>query len=224
MLSGLFLNMALVGAEWVLYLLVFTSIGSITIIVERYFFYKEAAKGARTFAEEVRKAVHFQAYEKALQLSKERIDDIKKSDPIDAHVAFAILERKMNGKANQDSDSFFQVGQDAVIRVRASWEKNLSWLATIGSSAPFIGLFGTVLGIIQAFHALSGKMDTGAQILTAGLSDALIATAIGILVAIPAVFAFNVFQRRVEVEVGNAEALQNFLVSHVSQAHKERRE
>lgn len=158
----------------------------------------------------------FSTTKKAVTISKERIESCKKSVPIDAQVALSLLERKLNAKANQDPQSFMQVGQDALIRTRESWEKNLSLLASIGSNAPFLGLFGTVLGIIQAFRNISGGVEGGAQAVTAGLSDALIATAFGILVAIPAVFFYNLFQRKVDSAVGEAEALQNFIISHVS--------
>jgi biopolymer transport protein ExbB/TolQ len=221
MLDDLFMKMALLGSEWVLYLLLLTSFISITIIFERYFFYKEGTRGTTLFSDEIRKAVHFLNFEKAVQIAKERIDSSKKSVPIDAHVALSLLERKMNDKANQDSDSFFQVGQDTLIRTRALWENKLSTLASIGSNAPFVGLFGTVLGIIQAFRTLASSAEgSGTSAVTAGLSEALIATAIGILVAIPAVFYYNYFQRKVDVAVGDAEALQNYMISHLSKGNK----
>jgi biopolymer transport protein ExbB len=96
------------------------------------------------------------------------------------------------------------------------WERNLSVLATIGNNAPFIGLFGTVLGIIKAFHDLSQQATTGAATVTSGISEALVATAIGLLVAIPAVIAFNLFQRRVKTALAEAESLKSFLVGKIA--------
>lgn len=84
----------------------------------------------------------------------------------------------------------------AEARLRA--EARLSWLATIGSNAPFVGLFGTVLGIIKAFHDLSQQGAQGSTIVSAGISEALVATAVGLFVAIPAVVGYNYFQRKVK--------------------------
>jgi biopolymer transport protein ExbB len=80
------------------------------------------------------------------------------------------------------------------MRAKLSWDRNLSILATIGSNAPFVGLFGTVLGIIRAFAYLGNQ--TGSTAVMNGVSQALYATAMGLLVAIPAVIAFNVYSRK----------------------------
>jgi len=79
-----------------------------------------------------------------------------------------------------------------------------------------VGLFGTVLGIIQAFHHLNTQTEAGMSAVTAGISEALIATAVGILVAIPAVVAFNLFQRKVKSALSEAEALKSFLIGKLS--------
>jgi len=116
-------------------------------------------------------------------------------------------------------DVLTEIAQSEVVRAKIQWDKNLSILATIGSNAPFIGLFGTVLGIIKAFHDLSQQaMAAGAQTVSAGISEALIATAVGILVAIPAVVAFNLFQRQVKKAMSEAEALKSFLIGALSES------
>ena len=114
-----------------------------------------------------------------------------------------------------------QLAQDAVVRARLAWDKNLHILATIGNNAPFVGLFGTVLGIIKAFHDLSEQTGTGPQTVTSGISEALVATAVGLLVAIPAVIAFNLFQRRVKSGLLQAEALKSFLIGNLTQSTKD---
>lgn len=76
-------------------------------------------------------------------------------------------------------------------------QRNLSYLATIASTAPYIGLFGTVLGILSAFRRIAATGDTGPGIVAGGISEALIATAIGLGVAIPAVIAYNQLLNRV---------------------------
>lgn len=97
---------------------------------------------------------------------------------------------------------------------RAGLEKGLTLLATIGSNAPFIGLFGTVLGIIQAFGELSSKQGGTASVM-ASISEALIATAVGLLVAIPAVVAFNAYQRRVREILAPCEMLRDEFVAQL---------
>jgi biopolymer transport protein ExbB len=92
-------------------------------------------------------------------------------------------------------------------------ERGLTVLATLGSNAPFIGLFGTVLGIISAFAALGGTTQGGANSVMSGISEALVATAIGLLVAIPAVVAYNVFSRRIRVLLQECESLKDYYLS-----------
>jgi len=94
-------------------------------------------------------------------------------------------------------------------------DRRLAFLGTLGNNAPFIGLFGTVLGIIRAFHDLSLDVKGGANVVMSGVSEALIATAAGLFVAIPAVIAFNAFQRRVSKDVNRAQASADRLLATV---------
>jgi len=93
--------------------------------------------------------------------------------------------------------------------LRLSLESHLSILATFGNNAPFIGLFGTVLGIIQAFHTIGSNNAFDVQPIMQGISEALIATATGLFVAIPCVMAYNYFTRRVKVVLTHKEAQLN---------------
>jgi biopolymer transport protein ExbB len=77
----------------------------------------------------------------------------------------------------------------------------------VGSNAPFVGLYGTVGGIIRAFRDLSSSAEAGISSVIAGIAEALVATAVGLLVAIPAVVAFNYLQRQVKKAVGASQAL-----------------
>lgn len=83
-------------------------------------------------------------------------------------------------------------------RETASLKRGLTWLATLGSTAPFVGLLGTVVGIINAFQGLSSDGGGGLSAVAGGISEALVATAVGLVVAIPAVMAYNVLSSRVE--------------------------
>lgn len=142
MLTEFLLGVTLIGAEWVLYVLVIMSFVSLALIGERMVFYRRA---------------------------RENRDALRAALADD--------------------------GEDGL---RVHLERNLTVLASIGSNAPFIGLFGTVLGIIRAFHELSGDLTGGADVVMGAISEALVATAVGIFVAIPALAAYNGFMRRVE--------------------------
>ena len=91
--------------------------------------------------------------------------------------------------------------------MHAELKRGVSGLATIGSTAPFVGLFGTVVGIINAFKGISTEKSTGLGAVAGGISEALVTTAIGLFVAIPAVWMFNYFTGKIEafdVEMGNS--------------------
>jgi biopolymer transport protein ExbB/biopolymer transport protein TolQ len=95
----------------------------------------------------------------------------------------------------------------SVAIVHAELKRGLSGLATIGSTAPFVGLFGTVIGIINAFKGISQEKATGLAAVAGGIAEALVTTAIGLFVAVPAVWAFNYFTNKVEafdVEMDNS--------------------
>lgn len=89
-------------------------------------------------------------------------------------------------------------------------ENGLTLLASIGSTAPFVGLFGTVLGIMHAMHAITDSGSTSLDVVAGPIGDALVATAIGIAVAVPAVLAYNFFLRRVKQQRID---LENFVIS-----------
>lgn len=215
MLSNLFLSLSLVGAEWVLYLLLLLSVLSIALVIERARYYAGASRGLAEFRAIVREATAKGELDRALKAAADRAG---KSD-LETAVAHAMLLHARDAQP-ASAEVLAEIAQDAVLRAKLGWERNLAYLATIGSNAPFIGLFGTVLGIIEAFHSLSLQAGGGAQTVTAGISEALVATAVGILVAIPAVVAFNLFQRRVRSAVTEAEALKSFLIGKLSQAER----
>jgi biopolymer transport protein ExbB len=108
-------------------------------------------------------------------------------------------------KHEGDGDALAGAMQGAKAREKLRLERNLAFLGTLGANAPFIGLFGTVLGIIKAFHDLAGSQSGGPAIVMAGISEALVATAVGLLVAIPAVVAFNYFNRRVRAKMSEVD-------------------
>jgi biopolymer transport protein ExbB len=169
-LSARFLSLALGGAGWVLWLLVALSVISLAISLERLWYFRT------------------HRVEKATLLA-----DMQ-----------ALLRERAAGRMDGDGDDLAPqrgdlaaAAEGAKAREKLRLERNLTFLATLGSNAPFVGLFGTVLGIIKAFHDLAASQAGGPSVVMAGISEALVATAVGLLVAIPAVVAFNYFNRRV---------------------------
>lgn len=211
MLSHIFLGMSLLGAEWVLYILVALSIFSITLIFDRILFYRTAQAGLSEFRNSLRSSVTAGKLDEARASAEKRL---KSSPPTDLETEMALELLKQN--RDSTPDVLTEIARDAVYRSKIGWEKNLSALATIGSNAPFLGLFGTVLGIIRAFHDLKQESGAGIQAVSSGISEALVATAVGILVAIPAVVAYNLFQRRVKSAMTEAEALKSFLIGKLA--------
>jgi len=210
MLSQIFLGMSLIGAEWVLYCLILLSVLSVSVMIERFRFYRNSAKGLTEFRIAIRNQVGTGELKSALELAEARA---KKSNGVDleTELVSALIEQKLKNK-NTSSETFVELAQDAVLRPKVTWDQNLAVLATIGNIAPFIGLFGTVLGIIKAFHDLSQQAGGAAQSVTAGVSEALVATAVGLLVAIPASIAFNLFSRKVKAATMSAESFKGFLI------------
>jgi biopolymer transport protein ExbB/TolQ len=119
--------------------------------------------------------------------------------------------------SSEDSSQIDRAVRSYLTLERSRLEQGLTILATLGSNAPFIGLFGTVLGIIQAFAALGAHQNNASDIMV-GISEALIATAIGLFVAIPAVIAFNVFTRKLKVLLVRSEALKDLYLSKIERS------
>ena len=199
-LTQKFLAFTLLGANWVLWLLVALSVISVAIMLERLVFLSSS------------------------KLPEELLADLKKRLASgDLGGAKELLSGRTGIEARVGQEGLAALGAGAGAaaeamtgartRERLHLERNLAILGTLGNNAPFIGLFGTVLGIIKAFHDLSQNQGGGATVVMAGISEALVATAIGLLVAIPAVMAFNYFQRRVRARLARADEVAHLILA-----------
>lgn len=208
MLQEGMLSFALLGAEWVLWLLVFLSVGCIALSIERGWFL------LRNTSDRTRLAAAVNAYlgsgdRAAFGATLAEVGGIE-ARILQAGVEVANMgpeaaEKAMNGTATAE---------------KIKLERGLIFLATTGSNAPFIGLFGTVLGIMQAFHELSLETEEAQAAVMAGISEALVATAVGLLVAIPAVVLYNTFSRAVKVRLGTSASLSDLVLARVTaEAH-----
>src|SRR3984957_10646054 len=194
------------AAKLVVILLFFMSAWSIGVMIDRAIAYNGARKQSRQFAPAVAGALREGKLDEAIKIA----DRYSKS-----HLAKVVVAGLQEFRAHQLSSDISGEEIDASRRaleraeaiVHAELKRGISSLATIGSSAPFVGLFGTVLGIINAFKGISTEKSTGLGAVAGGISEALVTTAVGLFVAIPAVWAFNYFTNRVEafdVEMGNS--------------------
>jgi biopolymer transport protein ExbB/TolQ len=196
-------RLPLFEAEWVLWLLFAMSIVSLGIIAERVVFF-------------LRRTVDHQKLRKAFDAHLRTADFpaaaalLAHHDSFEANVVlFGLREVQRGSSAVED----LLAGGESEERARFS--RGLNWLATIGSTAPFIGLFGTVLGIIRAFRDMAGDIQGGASTVMAGISEALVTTAVGLLVAIPALIAYNAFAAALKKRIGNTDSLSRTLTSHL---------
>jgi len=191
MLTEKLLNLTLAGgSEWVMILLIALSVISIAVIIERALAYMSAGKAASKLDNIVTELPVGSL--KGLNASK---TDTLRNNPV--------IAAALNASTSDDTDKLVSA---ALERYRMGLEKRLSFLGTLGSNAPFVGLLGTVLGIIKAFRDLSLESKGGASTVMAGISEALVATAIGLFVAIPAVVAYNYFGRKLDGILGRVEA------------------
>jgi biopolymer transport protein ExbB/biopolymer transport protein TolQ len=195
-----------VPAKLVVILLFIMSAYSIGVMIDRALAYSAAKKQSRQFAPLVAGALREGKLDEGIKIA----DRYKKS-----HLAKVVVAGLQEFQAHQVSTEIpgeeIEASRRALDRseaiVHAELKRGVSGLATIGSTAPFVGLFGTVVGIINAFKGISQNKSTGLGAVAGGISEALVTTAIGLFVALPAVWAFNYFTNKIEafdVEMGNS--------------------
>jgi biopolymer transport protein ExbB len=201
------------GAAWVMWLMIALSVASVTIMLERGWFYFSIRDDIPALAQSLRDRLREDDLDSALGL-------LEKSPSAEAAVVVAGLREADRGVHAAD-----KAMRGAAALQRMKLERRLAFLGTLGNNAPFIGLFGTVIGVVQAFEALGQQGMTSAQAaasaaapqeVMAAIAEALVATAVGLAVAIPAVAAYNFYQRHTRAVLGNTDALSNVLLAYLS--------
>jgi biopolymer transport protein ExbB/biopolymer transport protein TolQ len=192
-------------AKAVVVILFVLSAWSLGVMIDRALMYSAARKQSRVFVQQVAGALREGKLDEAISIAERN----KKS-----HIAKVVATGLAEFQSASSQISEAEVVEAAkrgldrsIAIVHADMKRGLSGLATIGSTAPFVGLFGTVVGIINAFKGIAAEKATGLSAVAGGISEALVATALGLLVAIPAVWAFNYFTNKVEafdVEMENS--------------------
>jgi biopolymer transport protein ExbB len=199
------------GAGWVMWLMIALSVLSVAVMLERGWFYWSLRDDIGKLARDLRERLRSDDMEGAQKL-------LEASPSAEAAVVVAgIIEADRGAKAADEAM------QGAAALQRMKLERRLAFLGTLGNNAPFMGLFGTVIGVVQAFEAL-GKQGavaskdaafTAPTEVMAAIAEALVATAVGLAVAIPAVAMYNYYQRLSRSILANTDALSHVLLSHL---------
>ena len=195
------IGIAAVGPDWVLWLLLVMSLLSIATIIERVIYFR-------------RRRLRFVPFSRQLE-STLRTGDLgavrallQTSPGPEAIILLRALDWFDDG-----ADAMSEVLETAIREQRLELEHGSTFLGTIGNNAPFVGLLGTVLGVVAAFQKL-GETAASMWTVMSGIAEALIATALGIGVALPAVVAYNLFTKRAFETEDNARALMNLILAH----------
>jgi len=197
------LELPIFQAEWVLWLLIGLSLVSVAIMIERFAFYRRHAVESDKVRLRLNGLLEHGDYDQAASY-------LQGFDSYETNVVlFGLREHRKGVGSVQD------LLEGAEARERGRYSQRLGFLATVGSNAPFIGLFGTVLGVIRAFAQLSADVGNVSGGMMSGISEALVATGVGLMVAIPAVIAYNVFLAKVKGLSANTQLLSKTLLSQL---------
>jgi len=205
--------MLAMGASPIMYLLIALSIASFAIVIERLWFFFRTREDIPGLARQLR-----------VLLAAGDIDGAKRRMRLSPSPAAAIvlagLDEVENGAEAVDEEM-----HGALATQRSRLERRLAYLGTLGNNAPFVGLFGTVVGIMTAFERLGeagrtvGAASAGAtNEVMSSIAEALVATAVGLLVALPAVAAFNYFQRAIKSTLAQSDTLSRVLLAWLKAA------
>ena len=194
-MNEIFKKAALLGDVWILWILLAASILSVAVMLDRWRLFRH-------------NRIDFTGFFTGL---KDRLEQGETDNALSYCTQFAAMENRIAAEGLKNfakgAHSVEEAMKSALVIERGVFEKNLIVLSTMGNNAPFIGLLGTVLGVIKAFHDLGTAGSAGVSVVMTGISAALIATAFGILLAIPAVIANNYFQTRLKRATANTQSL-----------------
>jgi len=198
-----FMSMVQGGVEWVLYLLIATSVVSVVLFVERAWVYRKATASVASLRKAIIKVLHGDGDRETIARK------FAESGTVAGRTAAVALS-----EMSRSPEAAREMVEAHLLEEKKHLDRGLNFLATVGSNAPFVGLFGTVLGIVKAFHDLAHAKISGPQVVMAGISEALVATAVGLMVAIPAVIAYNAFRGKTKRLLSDAEMLVRIIFSH----------
>jgi biopolymer transport protein ExbB/TolQ len=209
-------------AKGVVFVLMIMSIWSIWVFVERYLLFSSAKKQSLQFIAKVGNLLKANKLDDCINLARQY-----KNSHIAKVFSAALLEFKVDtseGVQYNIIESAKRAIERATVKTSADMKRGLGALATIGSTAPFVGLFGTVVGIINAFKAMNITGSGGIGAIAGGIAEALITTAFGLFVAIPAVWFYNYFLNKsdlyaIEMSNSSSELVDHFVKVTGIEAH-----
>jgi len=206
-----FLRLAQLGSEWVMWLLLGLGFIAAMLVFERLYLYMSTSIDVTRLARRLLALLREGRVEQAQELVRSG--------------------RALEERVISDALSLYDDGAEAVeelvgasmIRERQRYERSLSYLGTVGSNAPFIGLLGTVIGVIVAFAELGRNPKGGLEVVGPGISEALVATAVGLVVAIPSLVCFNWTKGLLKRRLSNADFLSRIIVTELKRKSSGRR-
>ena len=169
----------------VILMLIGCSIYSWAIIIEKFRLFKKINKSSEEFEENFWNSKSAETFYNSLPT---KVDD--PMAVVFQEAMESLLKKKSKNNLSERMSTFLEVG---IEKQMSKIDKGFIFLATVGSTAPFIGLFGTVWGIMNSFQSIAISRNTSLAIVAPGIAEALFATALGLLAAIPAVVAYNKF-------------------------------
>ncbi|MFM6927980.1 MAG: MotA/TolQ/ExbB proton channel family protein [Bdellovibrio sp.] len=203
MLAEKIFSVAHLADQVVLWLLLVLSVVSIGMILERYFALRKVSAESQRVRARVKMALQSN--------SVEDVEDLAKDPNSLEGRAASYAMKHMRDSGSKGLEEIFNT---FALSERPEIERYLNFLATLGSNAPYIGLFGTVLGIMKAFNDLALSPEAGQQTVMAGISMALVATAAGLFVAIPAVIAYNYYSKQVRGIFQNLDSVKELCLAY----------
>jgi biopolymer transport protein TolQ len=215
-LQGLWQHMGLF-ARIIVYILAIMSLVSVIVMGERTFTFLTSTRDSRRFAEKVARLVSGGGLDEAAQLKDKSIGHLGRV--LGAGLGAYRIGTNAGISSDISVESVARALERQASREVQSLKRGLNLLATVGSTAPFVGLLGTVVGIINAFQSMAASGSGGLATVSAGISEALITTAFGLLVAIPAVMAYNFLQGWVDARSVDMSESSNELLDTIARKY-----
>ena len=210
MISHNFFLISQIGHEATLWFLLFLSIVGLAIALERFFFLRSWKKSIHLVKDEVQQSI--ETY---------RLHWLEQFHNHFSHLDPDPGTQIMSQYLKENPSLIKEVSHSFILSTKIQLEARLNILASIGTNAPFIGLLGTIFGVMDAFYSLGMADESTASIVMLGISKALLATAIGLLVAIPAIVSYNFLKRRIRLLLDDMEYIRSGMILYVQSLEQE---
>ena len=210
MISHHFFLISQIGHEATLWFLLFLSVVGLAIALERFFFLRSWKKSISLVKNEVQQSIETYRLHWLEQF----------------HTHFADLDpdpgtQIMSQYLKENPSLIKEASHSFILSTKIKLEARLNILASIGTNAPFIGLLGTIFGVMDAFYSLGMADESTAPIVMLGISKALLATAVGLLVAIPAIVSYNFLKRKIRLLLDYMEYIRSGMILYTQSLNQD---